>query len=146
MKGGETIESLAREMAAKGLRSSYQRLRILQCVREMGGHPAADEVYRNLVIEIPTLAKATVYNALHAFVAAGLLRAVDTGDDEQRYDAVLGQHGHFRCDVCGSLADFAIDLDSVRIGGLERHRVTSKSVLFKGICPNCLSACASDQE
>lgn len=133
-------------MVAKGVRPSYQRLRILQHLREVGGHPTADEIYRRLAKEIPTLAKATVYNTLHALIEAGFVRAVDTGDDETRYDAVMTRHGHFVCEVCGSLTDFSIDIESVAVDGLSRFRIRARNVIFKGVCPQCLAASQSEQE
>jgi Fur family transcriptional regulator, peroxide stress response regulator len=145
-EGGRTIESLKRELAARGVRSSYQRLRVLQYLRAVGGHPTADEIHRGLLAEMPTLAKATVYNTLHALVAAGLAHIVDTGDAEARYDAVVTGHGHFRCEVCGRLSDFAIDIDNIAVDGLARYRIHSRSVVFQGICPTCLARSQSNQE
>jgi Fur family transcriptional regulator, peroxide stress response regulator len=141
-----TIESLAHELAARGIRASYQRLRILQFLRDIGGHPTADEIYRSLVEEIPSLSKATVYNTLHAFLDADLVRIVDTDDPETRYDAVLTTHGHFRCDVCGTLTDFGIDIDSVVVDALGQHHIRSRSVVFRGICPSCLAQSKPAQE
>ena len=88
---------------------------------------------------MPSLSKATVYNTLRTLVNADLVHIVDTDDPETRYDAILTTHGHFRCDMCGTLTDFCIDLDSVVVDALGQHRIVSHSIVFRGICPDCLT-------
>jgi len=136
-KGGCNIKTLARELAEKGIRSSYQRLRVLAYLREQQGHPTAEEVYEHVLEEIPTLSRATIYNTLHLFAGAGLLRVVDTVAPETRYDSLLAPHGHFHCDRCGALIDFAVDLDDVAVERLDGYRVRERHVTFKGLCPDC---------
>jgi Fe2+ or Zn2+ uptake regulation protein len=67
------------------------------------------------------------------------VRVVDTVAPETRYDSLLPPHGHFHCDRCGTLLDFAIDLDSVAIEGLDGFGVRERHVTFKGLCPECIA-------
>lgn len=87
-----------------------------------------------------------MYNTLHALVEAGLVRVVDVDGDETRYDAVLTCHGHFHCDACGGLADFAIDIDHLPVQGLSQHRITARSVIFRGVCPTCRGSEKANKE
>jgi Fe2+ or Zn2+ uptake regulation protein len=120
-----------------GIRASHQRLRVLAYLREGRDHPTAEEIYAHVGAEIPTLPRATVYNTLHASAQAGLVRVLDTVDAETRYDALLASHGHFRCERCGALIDFPIDLDSLTIEGLGGYRVREPHVTYKGLCRDC---------
>lgn len=119
---------------------------MLAYLREHRGHPTAEEIYEHVVTEIPTLSKATVYNTLHLFAEAGLLRVVDTVDPDTRYDAILRPHGHFRCDSCGALIDFPLDLESLPVEGLEGYRIRERHVTFKGLCLDCLARSQSKKE
>jgi Fur family peroxide stress response transcriptional regulator len=136
------IKTLARELAAKGVRASHQRLRVLAYLREHRNHPTAEEVYEHVLEEIPTLSRATVYNTLHLYAQTGLVRVVDTVAQETRYDDVLELHGHFRCDRCGSLVDFPIDVASLTPEGLFGYRVRERHVTYKGLCPSCFESTA----
>lgn len=140
-----TIKTLARELAEKGIRASHQRLRVLAYLRAHHDHPTAEEVYEHVLEEIPTLSRATVYNTLHLYAQAGLVRVVDTVAPETRYDSLLAPHGHFHCDRCGALVDFPIDLDTLSIEGLDGFRVRERHVTYKGLCPDCLNRSKSKE-
>jgi Fur family peroxide stress response transcriptional regulator len=132
------IEFLAEQLKNKGIRPSYQRIKVLEYIYHKGGHPTVDDIFRALTANIPSLSKVTIYNTLHTFVDAGLLRVVDIDDAEKRYDITLTNHGHFQCVVCGTIYDFQVNIDQVPVEGLGRFEITQKNVYFKGFCPNCL--------
>ncbi|OPL15479.1 MAG: hypothetical protein AVO39_08010 [delta proteobacterium MLS_D] len=56
-----------KRLLEKRIRPSFPRLRILEYLLKSREHPGADDVYRALVDDIPTLSKTTVYNALALF-------------------------------------------------------------------------------
>jgi Fur family transcriptional regulator, peroxide stress response regulator len=119
------------------IRPSYHRIKVLEYLLSKENHPTVDKIYSALAIELPTLSKTTVYNTLTLFIKAGLVRLVTTEDNETRYDANVADHGHFRCEQCGKIYDFLINLDLVKTPGLEQFKVREKSVYYKGICPKC---------
>lgn len=119
------------------LRPSYQRIRILKYLLGNRDHPTADQIYRGLRDDMPTLSKATVYNTLHAFLDAGLVRSLSVDEKEARYDIVARPHGHFSCDACGALHNFEIDIESLPTDGLDGFRVEKKEIVFRGSCPQC---------
>lgn len=133
-----TIEFLTDELLKKGIRPSYQRIRVLEYLHEKKGHPTVDEIFLFLSSEIPSLSKATIYNTLHTFVEVGLARTIGIDGDEMRYDITLTNHGHFKCDVCGTITNFAIDIDRYPAHELDQFEIKDKNVYFNGICPNCL--------
>lgn len=135
----KSVEALTNELKKRGVRPSYQRIRVLGYLHQLKEHPTADEVYQALVPEIPTLSKTTVYNTLHAFVDAGLVREINIDELELRYDVMLSSHGHFKCDACGKITNFGIDIDSIPTMGLKEFQVKQKKVYFTGLCPNCVA-------
>lgn len=122
------------------IRPTYQRMRILEMLHQKGGHLTADEIYQNLVGELPTLSRVTIYNTLHLFREHNLLRVVDIDEKEVRYDVRLDNHGHFQCCVCGQIYNFEVNVDLLGMQGLENFTISQKNVYFRGICPRCIQS------
>jgi len=133
-----TIEFLTEQLKSKGIRPSYQRIKVLEYMYHKGGHPTVDEIFRALSVDIPSLSKATIYNTVHTLVEAGLVRCLDIDETEKRYDITLADHGHFQCEACGAIYNFRVSIDQVPVDGLDQFKVIQKNVYFKGLCPNCL--------
>lgn len=132
-----SIEYITEQLNNKGIRPSYQRIKVLEYMYQKGGHPTADEIFQTLSANIPSLSKVTIYNTLHAFEKAGMLRAVTIDDTEKRYDLTLTSHGHFLCDACGEIYNFEVKMDQVPVEGLDHFEIKQKDVYFKGLCPTC---------
>ncbi|WP_265821205.1 Fur family transcriptional regulator [Geovibrio ferrireducens] len=135
-----TNENTAAELAEKNIRPSFQRVRILAYMKENLCHPTVEKIYHDLHTEIPSLSKTTVYNTLNLFVEAGLVRVLNIEDNETRYDIVMKSHGHFKCESCGEIFNFRINLDDFAADELGGFRINDRNVYFKGICPACQKA------
>ena len=98
-----------------------------------------DQIFTDLQKEMPTLSKTTVYNAIRILAGAGLVRIITIEDNEIRYDIVVENHGHFKCESCGLIYNFRIDVDLLTSEDLKNFKIDDKNVCFKGICPRCLS-------
>lgn len=129
---------LAEALKNRNIKPSYNRIRIMEYLTINRNHPTVEEIHSDLVEEIPTLSKTTVYNSLNTFVEAGLVREISIGDNEARYDADTSDHGHFKCEVCGRIYDFPADLVYIKPKTLEGFKVTQRDIYFKGICSRCL--------
>jgi Fur family transcriptional regulator, iron response regulator len=75
---------------------------------------------------------ATVYNTLHEFTAAGLLRSVTAESSQSYFDTNTVDHDHFYCAEDGRLVD--IDGSTIRIAGLP-PRQTVRALNGRGDCP-----------
>lgn len=123
-------------LEGKGVRASYHRIRVYDYLLQSGGHPTAEEIYRALAEELPTLSRTTVYNSLNLFREAGMIMALQLADQETRYDVILEEHGHFRCLKCGIL-------ENVTLGELPDippppgARMIRRTVLLEGVCGRC---------
>lgn len=134
-----SFEELKKEIKQKGINLSHQRLKVLEYLYQNQCHPTVDHIFTDLQKDIPTLSKTTVYNALRILAGAGLVRIITIEDNETRYDIVVENHGHFKCESCGSIYDFRIDVDLLISEDLKNFKIDDKNVYFKGICPRCLS-------
>ena len=120
------------------IKPSYPRIKILEYMVNWKNHPTVDEIYSNLIKEMPTLSKTTVYNTLDLFIQNNLTRLISIEGHEARYDADISSHGHFKCIRCGRIFDFHVDIDSIQYSSLDHYTVFEKHLYFKGICPGCL--------
>lgn len=134
----QKIDSLAKTLIEKNIKPSYQRMKILEYLMIKKNHPTVDRIFNDLVKEIPTLSKATVYNTLDLLKKENLARVVTIEDNETRFDAKVASHGHFKCESCGSIFDFEINIDSFLTDSLKHFKINEKNVYFHGICPGCL--------
>jgi Fe2+ or Zn2+ uptake regulation protein len=133
-----SIEDLGKLLLKNQIKPSYQRMRILQYLMTRRNHPTVDQIYQELVKEMPTLSKTTVYNTLDLFLQTGLAICITIEENETRYDAFVSIHGHFKCEECGRIYDFDINIDGLETPGLSGFKVDERSVYFKGVCPDCL--------
>jgi Fur family peroxide stress response transcriptional regulator len=125
-------------LVAKKIKPSYLRIKVLGYLRNHATHPTVDQIYQELVREVPTLSKTTLYNTLKLLVAAGLAQVITIEDNETRYDGNAAVHGHFKCVICRRVYDFAINTDNWEVTGLAGFQIAAKAVYFKGVCPKCL--------
>ena len=133
-----TFADLTAELARRNIRASHQRIKVLEYLTKNKCHPTVDEIYSALHDEIPSLSKTTIYNTLTTFQKANLVRAITIEDNEARYDIKMKNHGHFKCESCGSIINFKIDIDRFPADELKDFEIHDKSVYFKGVCPKCL--------
>ncbi|CAM3966550.1 Fur family transcriptional regulator [Cohnella lubricantis] len=125
-----------------GVRMTPQRYAILQFLMESEDHPTADDIFRALSPQYPSLSVATVYNNLKLFVDAGLIRELTYGDDSSRFDSDLSDHYHAICTRCGTMVDFdhppvrAVEEAAAQRTGfmVQGHRME-----IYGLCPTCAS-------
>ena len=127
------------ELKIRKIRLSHQRLKVLEYLTENLHHPTVERIFADLQKNIPTLSKATVYNTLRTLTEAGLVRVIGIEDHETRYDIEVENHGHFKCESCGSIYNFSIDPNLLRSEDLNGFQVNDRNVYFKGVCPRCLS-------
>lgn len=134
---GKKIANLADSLIKNNIKPSLQRIKILQYLVDNKSHPTVDEIYQEVVKEIPTLSKTTVYSTLSLFVESNILRGLYIKENEIRYDCILINHGHFKCYKCKKIYDFKINIDDFEDNGLENCQINEKCVYFKGLCPYC---------
>ena len=136
----ECIETKGR-LSACGVRSTYQRMRILESLKSMG-HPNVKEIYGSLVREMPSLSKTTVYNTLDTLYKAGLVNILRIAGEETRYEQTGNAHCHFLCRKCGKIIDMSFactHADSLRFDGFIVEELLG---CFKGVCKACQTEAA----
>jgi Fur family transcriptional regulator, iron response regulator len=100
-----------------GLRPTRQRLALAQLLFGRGDrHVTAEGLHEEAVSAGVPVSLATVYNTMHQFTAAGLLREVTVDGTRTYFDTNTGDHHHFYCEDDGTLMD--IDGSVIEVGGV----------------------------
>ncbi len=106
-------------LRAAHLRSTRQRLALVRLLFERGDrHVTAEQLHGEAVEAAVRMSLATVYNALHQFMEAGLLREVVVNSDRSYFDTNVSDHHHFFFEDTGRLLD--IPGEHVAVSGLPK--------------------------
>lgn len=148
------------------LRMTPQRRIILQLLREAHSHPTADELFHLVRETLPRISLGTVYRNLETLSSCGLIRKLELGGTQKRFDAETYDHCHVRCIRCGRVDDVAGHLSlsleelvcSLKRGGegdrsqvglstleeclksISDYEIVGHRLEFMGICPSCTGA------
>ncbi len=100
-----------------GLRPTRQRLALAKLLFEGGDrHLTAEMLHDEARAAGVGVSLATVYNTLHQFQDAGLLREIVVDAGRSYFDTNMLTHHHFFCEDTGDLVD--IPADQVQINAL----------------------------
>lgn len=124
----------------KLFRMTPQRQVLLQELGKKRWHPTADELYDVVRERMPRISLGTVYRNLEIMADQGLIRQLDTGGHQKRFDGTAERHYHVRCIGCGRLDDIEMntDRDLRSLVSQSGDYVLSGYLLeFMGLCPNC---------
>ena len=121
-------------------RNTIQRAIVLETVNKLKCHATADEVYNEIIMEHPSISKATVYRNLNLLSDMGEIRRLETPGSADRFDHITGNHCHVKCTVCGRV----YDVDMEYVSGLESgirdthgFDFAGYDIIFHGVCPEC---------
>jgi len=110
---------VARLLRGAGLRPTRQRMALAQLLFSDGDrHVTAETLHEEALASKVPVSLATVYNTLHQFTKAGLLREVAVEGAKTYFDTNTSNHYHFFCEQSGTLMDIATG--SIRIEGLPQ--------------------------
>jgi Fur family iron response transcriptional regulator len=93
-------------LRAAKLRPTRQRLALARLLFESGDrHVTAEQLHGEALAAAVPVSLATVYNTLHQFIEAGLLREVVVNSGRSYFDTNVSDHHHFFFENSGKLLD-----------------------------------------
>jgi Fur family transcriptional regulator, iron response regulator len=93
-------------LRAAGLRTTRQRVALARLLFDGGNrHVTAEQLHGEAASAAIPVSLATVYNTLHQFTAAGMLREVVVEPGRSYFDTNIDDHHHFFCEATGMLQD-----------------------------------------
>ncbi len=107
----------AGRLRGAGLRPTRQRMALAQLLfADRHRHVTAETLHGEVAALGEAVSLATVYNTLHQFTEAGLLRQVVVDGARTYFDTNTGDHHHFYCEEDGLLID--IDGAAISVEGV----------------------------
>lgn len=114
----EPVQSvIANRLRGSGLRPTRQRVALGSLLfAGEDRHVSAEMLHAEALTAGEHVSLATVYNTLHQFTEAGLLRELAIDGGKAYFDTNTSNHNHFFIEADGELMD--IPGDSIRVDGL----------------------------
>ena len=105
---------LVKQIRDAGLRPTRQRLALAKLLFDgEDRHVTAEILYLEAQSEKFKVSLATVYNTLHQFTSAGLLREISVDASRSYFDTNTGHHHHFYYEKDGKLRDIPDGIISI---------------------------------
>jgi Fur family ferric uptake transcriptional regulator len=127
-----------------GLRVTAPRLAVLAAI-PTGQHLDADTITHAVRAQLGRVSTQAVYDVLHAFTAARLLRRIELpGHAAARYERrVADNHHHLVCRSCGDVTDVDCAVGDApcltpSLGG--DYAIEEAEIVYWGYCPDCRRA------
>jgi len=115
--GDGKARSVSQLLKQAGLRPTRQRMALGTLLFEGGDrHVTAELLHAEAVAVGYHVSLATVYNTLHQFKRAGLLRELAINGSKGYFDTNTSNHNHFFIEADGELHD--IPSDAIRVDGV----------------------------
>jgi Fur family iron response transcriptional regulator len=110
-KNGALAKLVRGKLRAVDLRPTRQRVSLASLLFVAGDrHVTVDQLFAEAKSLRMPLSRATVYNTLHQFVAAGLVREIALYGSKVWYDTKTGSHCHYFDEDHAVLFDMPVDL------------------------------------
>lgn len=122
---------------------SRQREALKKVLRGTRSHPTAEWLYEEICREYPNISRGTVYRNLAQLSDAGEILRLSIGDASEHYDGITRPHDHFVCTKCGAVIDVTAPVPDTVNSCVEESigaRIDKKSLIFYGLCKECLEA------
>jgi len=125
------------------MRITKQRKLILEELERVKDHPTAYEVYERVRLRLPQISLGTVYRNLDVLSSTGVIKRIDMGQGQRRFDITDEDHRHIRCVSCGRVDDIPLNTyDQLTriigaVGDMTGYTGISCTMDFQGTCAQC---------
>lgn len=127
-------------LKSAGLRVTRPRMAVMHAV-EHHAHADTEDIIAAARDQQPDISRQTVYDALNALTATGLVRRIQPSGHLARYEARVGDnHHHIVCRSCGVVADVDCavgEAPCLTASDDLGFDVDEAEVIFWGLCPDC---------
>lgn len=131
---GENDDQITERLRSAGLRPTRQRVALAQLLLGHGErHLTAESLYEEALAASVPVSLATIYNCLHQFTRAGLVREVVVDPGRSYFDTNVSEHHHFYHEGSGALTDIpgaAIDLGRLPVAP-DGTRIARAEVIIR---------------
>ena len=138
----QALETLSRA----GFRQGAARQSVVEVLAQEQCCLSASEIKSRLDADGQKIGSASIYRALEALHGLDLVRRVDTGDGQVRYEAehTSGEHHHHTvCRRCGRVETFddaRLERAIERVVSESDYEIETHDITLRGLCPDCARA------
>jgi len=124
-------------------RSGGARRTVVEFLGEQECCVSAQEIHDGTRSRGARVGIASIYRALEALDALGLVQRIDLGDGISRFEPATPEgehHHHLVCDGCGKVEPFedpALESALQRIAGGHGYAMAAHDVVLRGACEDC---------
>lgn len=130
----------ATTLRAAGLRVTRPRLVVMDAVHT-NPHTDTDTIFNVARLRLPDISRQTVYDALNALTAVGMVRRIQPAGAVSRYETRVGDnHHHVVCRSCGTIADVDCAIGEapcLTASDDLGFDIDEAEVIYWGLCPEC---------
>jgi Fur family ferric uptake transcriptional regulator len=129
-------------LRCKGLKTTSQRLIILETFLDSDCHFSTEELYLKLRTDYPKIGYATVHRTLKLFAECGIAAERNFGDGQARYEPIHGEehHDHLVCTECGLILEFEeprIEKLQESVAAAHDFTIDNHRLELYGLCASC---------
>lgn len=128
-----TTSQIADMLIFNGLKVTPQRVEIIRFLQAHRVHPTAQQIYEHVLRKVGSVSFTTIYNTMRVLEQMGQVRKIPITENAAIYDIDTSDHGHFVCEVCGTVYDIAYKA-SFQIP----HQARKTELIVYGVCERCM--------
>jgi len=132
------MDTITKILKEKGQRFTSQKKEVF-CILKHKPQTVL-EILNSLTAKNYLMDKTTIYRILMSFEELGLVREVNLGDREIRYELANNEHHHHLvCEKCRSIEDVELNEAELlrEVKNQSSFKIKSHSLEFFGICKKC---------
>lgn len=145
MTSAQVDEQISERLAAKSVRYTEGRRKVVTALLQAAGPRSASELHAELGASVPI---SSLYRSLAVMTDAGILARHPGRDGDARYELaewLTGHHHHLVCVACGAVDDIELSpaletqLEQLvgRVAAQGSFQVTGHALEIDGRCPTC---------
>ncbi|WP_448535660.1 Fur family transcriptional regulator [Pseudothermotoga sp.] len=128
-----TTSQIADMLRSNGLKVTPQRVEIIRFLQTHRVHPTAQQIYEHVLRKVGSVSFTTIYNTMRVLEQMGQVRKIPITENAAIYDIDTSDHGHFVCEICGTVYDIAYKA-SFQIP----HQAKKTELIVYGVCERCM--------
>lgn len=117
-----------------------QRKVILEELSRLKTHPSADQLFELVRKKLPKVSLGTIYRNLEYLSEEGIIKKLDSGSGQKRFDYNTNHHYHIRCVKCDRIDDIELPEKMAfeeSIINATDFEIINHNLEFTGLCPDC---------
>ena len=125
----------------KQQRFTSQKIAVLEYLKKVKNHPAAEIIFQEVKKTLPRITLATVYRNLNELAKEGWIQEIPA--KASRFDGDISAHSHFICERCGNILDIFGQcrlIKKLKLPPLATKvgKINKQQIYFYGYCKKCV--------